>query len=91
MITKCPYIRYDGTQWFLKFIQSAKGGLNKFYINIYHISRIRDLDKNAWKFFHIFCWCITGGTSTKNWHFYWAQAIKSKASDWGLLKTKVSN
>ena len=28
MITKCLY-------WFLKFIHSVKGGLDKFYINIY--------------------------------------------------------
>ena len=30
MIIKCPLTNYDGTQWFLKFIQPAKGGLDKF-------------------------------------------------------------
>ena len=32
MITKYPH---NGTQWFLKIIQPAKDGLDKFYINIY--------------------------------------------------------
>lgn len=48
-----------------KFIQSVKVGLNKFYINIYHISRISDLDKNIWKFFYIFVGVLSVGTLTK--------------------------
>ena len=59
MITKCLHTSYDGTQWFLKLIEPAKSGLNKFYINIYHVLRISNLDKNAWNFFYIFCWYIT--------------------------------
>ena len=35
MITKYPQTSYDRIQWFLKIIQPAKNGLNKFYINIY--------------------------------------------------------
>ena len=38
---------------------------DKFYINIYHVLRISDLDKNVWKFFYIFCWYITGGHPSK--------------------------
>ena len=44
IITKCPHTNYDGTQGFLKFIQLTK---DQFYINIYYISRISDLDKNV--------------------------------------------
>ncbi len=43
MITRYSYTSYNRTQWFLKFIKS---GLDKFYINIYHILRIRDLAQN---------------------------------------------
>ena len=28
-------LSYNRTQWFSKIIQPAKGGLDKFYINIY--------------------------------------------------------
>ena len=35
MITKYLQTSYDGTQWFLNIFQCGKGGLDKFYINIY--------------------------------------------------------
>ncbi len=35
IITKDPHANYDRTQQFLKYIQPAKGGLDKAYINIY--------------------------------------------------------
>ncbi len=35
VITKGPYANYDQTQWFLKYIQPAFGGLDKSFINIY--------------------------------------------------------